>query len=280
MIGISKTRQPSYRAVERRENTMRRKGIEFGVTAAFWLAIGGLFLSGCGNQEPQQPVIAERTEAPALYQTSLETETLQLTAEAVVTAPGEEQVTGVYSTDGDFYLSFWDGEEEGATPIVWLTENSAAAAGSIDDFSQWEKDRSAGTDRARTETEATLREKSEEFIEKVGGTEFSLVDAHWVEIIERKENRKEESQPGFSLLYRRTWNGISVLGSRSAAIGETPRSGVQYFRFSYKANGIPVEIMDISREELVEKGDGDAAFHRRPYTDGGAGDAGLAGVPV
>lgn len=229
--------------------------------------------------------VREKTEAPERYETNVTTDRLTLTADAVLTIPDvteipvmtlerqpytkeeyqkikeiftdlwgmewggekvelshghpvEEQGYGVYDTSGEYYLSFWAGEAEKTSPIIWMNKNHAYAENAENLVPAEEQE----------EAKRILREKSEDFLKKLGAEDMVLTETRWMEI-----SQNGSTVPGICFWYRRTCRKIPILGSTDTALGASPKSGTQYFRFKYTLSGEPVEVMGISREKYMEQ---------------------------
>lgn len=153
--------------------------------------------------------------------------------------PVKEQGMGVYDTSGTYYLSFWAGEGEGTTSIIWLNKSRAYVSRSEAPFLAGEKE---------DKEMQILREKSEEFLKKTGMDEMLLSEISWMDITEN-----DRDIPGICFWYRRACSQIPIMGNQESVLGNPPGFGTQYFRFVYTLEGEPVEVMGISRERYVRQ---------------------------
>lgn len=154
--------------------------------------------------------------------------------------PVEDEGMGIRDKSGEYYLSFWSGEKPKTSSIIWMKKNRSFADWSFS-FSE--------TDEKKAKVMQELKEKSEEFLKLLGADEMELTETRWGGISEN-----DKAVPGVCFWYRHTCEGIPILGSGYSALGETSKSGTQYFRFLYTMDGEPVEIMGISRETYRRKG--------------------------
>lgn len=154
------------------------------------------------------------------------------------------------SSDDSYLFSFCQGDNSTSTPIMWLTNlnYSDATYGGFDpndlsDFSMSDEEREA--------LETNLKEKAEDFLNKMNQGQFLLKSARWKKI-SSAEKWEFTGKYGLRMTYVRSIGGIPVLTKGSGWASE-PFPNAQYVDFVYMEDGTLLEMKSINHERLVSE---------------------------